>query len=163
LAALVESAARRPALDPRPFDDIAKRVEAIRAAVERQSARPDAAMLVAALRTLDEKLDRASASGAQSAAATIALQGMVARLESALRRLSGQVEAALGQRGAVDVKPIEDLARRIDAMRKAVESNGALAPQVSRLESALNDIRAKLDRPPQAPQIDAVDAALRNL
>ncbi len=231
LGARVEAAARRPAVDPRPFEDLAQRVETIRAAIERQGARPDAAILAAALRTLDEKLDRASATGAQSAAATTVLQGMVARLEAALQRpttasidarpieelsrriegvrglverqgglapkvdnlnaaigalaqkferpaatvaeiekleaallqLSAQVEAALARSAAVDAKPVEDLARRIDAVRKAVESNGALAPQVNRLEAALGEIRAKLDRPPQSPQIEAVDASLRNL
>ena len=231
LGARVEAAARRPAVDPRPFEDLAQRVETIRAAIERQGARPDAAILAAALRTLDEKLDRASATGAQSAAATTVLQGMVARLEAALQRpttasidarpieelsrriegvrglverqgglapkvdnlnaaigalaqkferpaatvaeiekleaallqLSAQVETALARSAAVDAKPVEDLARRIDAVRKAVESNGALAPQVNRLEAALGEIRAKLDRPPQSPQIEAVDASLRNL
>ena len=231
LGARVEAAARRPAVDPRPFEDLSQRVETIRATIERQGARPDAAVLAAALRTLDEKLDRASATGVQSAAATTALQGMVARLEAALQRpttasidarpieelsrriegvrglverqgglapkvdklnaavgalaqkferpaatvaeieklesallhLSAQVETSLARSGAVDAKPVEDLARRIDAVRKAVESNGALAPQVNRLESALGEIRAKLDRPPQSPQIEAVDASLRNL
>jgi len=224
LGARVEAAARRPAVDLRPLEDIARRVETMRVTLERQAAtRPDAGALTGALQALNDKLDRAFATGSQSAATMTALQGMVARLEEALqrptsvsldarpledlaRRIEGvrgaverqgglapkmdelraavgelkqrverpappaaeiarletalgqigpQVEAALARSGVVDLKPIEDLARRIEAVRKAVEAQGAPSAQVERLEDALAEILTRLDRAAHNPEIDA--------
>ncbi len=87
LGARVEAAARRPVVDPRPLEDVARRVEAIRVALERQAAtRPDAAALSTTLQALGDKLDRAFATGSQSAATLTALQAMAERLEETLQR-----------------------------------------------------------------------------
>ncbi len=232
LGARIDASARRPALDTRPLEELARRVEAIRATIERQGAsRPDSAVLATALQSLNDKFERASATGSQSAATLSTLQGMVSRLEETLRRptavsldarpledlsrriegvrglverqggltpkvdklnaavgelahkldrpapgaaeieriertmrdLAVQVETALGRSAVIDPKPVEDLAQRIEAVRNAVESNATLSPQVARLENGLADIRARLDRPTESPQIEAVDATLRKL
>jgi len=232
LGGRVEAAARRPTLDPRPLEELARRVETIRAAIERQGAkRPDSAALVTALQVINEKIDRASAAGAQSAASMATLQEMTARLEEAIQRpaavsldarpiedlarriegvrgaverqvavapklerleasvseltqrldrpaataneiagieaamlaLATKVDAAADRGAAGEFNTIDELARRIDGVRKAVENNAPLAEQVQRLESALSDIRGRLDRPTHSPQIEAVDATLRRL
>ncbi|HXT06652.1 MAG TPA: hypothetical protein VN715_06930 [Roseiarcus sp.] len=231
LGARVEAAARRPAPDTRPLEELARRVEAIRAAIERQGAvRPENAAFAAALTNLNDKLDRATLGGAQSAATITALHGLAGRLEEALQRpatatldprpieelsrriegvrglverqsslvpkveeitaavgelqqklpraaatsaeierleaglrqLSGEVQA-LGRAEPVDMRPVEALGRRIEDMRRAVESQQAFQPQVERLEVGLAEIRARLERPAQNPQIEAVDATLRKL
>jgi localization factor PodJL len=226
----IEATAQRPAAEAGLMEELARRVEAIRVAVERQEARPEGPALLAALADLNDKLDRASASGSQSAATMTALQGMIGRLEEAMqhptpapidprpieelaRRIEGvrglverqdalvpkveqiriavgelrekldrpassaaeteRLEAALRQlsadvhalarAGAPDMRPVEDLARRIEAMRKAMEGHAELAPQVERLERSLAEIAARLDRPAKSPQIEAVDATLRQI
>ena len=133
LGARVEAAARRPAHDARAMEDLTRRIEAVRAAVERQG-RPDTSEFVAALGALNDKLDHAAASGSQSAAQISALGAMVARLEEQARR-----PAAV----SLDAKPIEDLARRIEAVRAAVERQGR--PDTGEFVAALGALNDKLD------------------
>ena len=133
LGARVEAAARRPAHDARAMEDLARRIEAVRAAVERQ-ARPEAGEFVAALAALNEKLDSAAASGSQSVANLSALAAMVARLEEEVRRPTAV---------SLDAKPIEDLARRIEGVRAAVERQAR--PDAGEFVAALAALNEKLD------------------
>jgi localization factor PodJL len=155
LGARIEASARRATPDPKPLEDLARRVEAIRVSLERQGARPDGAALLAALAHLNDKLDSASAAGSQSAATMAALQGMIGRLEEGLRR---QAPAP------IDPRPIEDLARRIEGVRGLVEGAGALAPKVEQIHAAVGELSQKLDRPAaKTAEMERLEAALRQL
>ncbi len=155
LGVRVEASARRSTPDPKPLEDLARRVEAIRASLERQGARPDGAALLAALGHLNDKLDSASATGAQSAATMAALQGMIGRLEEGLRRPTP---------GPIDPRPIEELARRIEGVRGLVEGAGALAPKVDQIHAAVGELSQKLDRPAApAAELERLEAGLRQL
>jgi localization factor PodJL len=146
LTARLEEAFRRPApstnFDPRPLEDLARRIESVRTTVERQADfRPHAAKLEAALTDINSKLDRPpAAGGADSKALTSTLQELTARLEEAFRRSSSSAN--------FDPRPIEDLATRIEAVRATMERQGDFRPHAAKLEAALSDINSKLDRPP---------------
>src|SRR5271163_4303555 len=142
LAARMDEALRRtPTIDPRPLEDLARRIDGVRFSVERQAEqRPDAAKLEAVLLDISSKLDRPLAAGADSQALTSTLQELTARLEEAFRRSSSSTN--------FDPRPIEDLARRIEAVRATMERQGDFRPHAAKLEAALNDINTKLDRPP---------------
>ncbi len=156
LGGRVEAAARRPTLDPRPLEELARRVETVRTAIERQGAkRPDSAALATALQVINEKIDRASAAGAQSAATMATLQEMTARLEDAIQR-----PAAV----SLDARPIEDLARRIEGVRGAVERQVGIAPKLERLEASMGELSQKLDRPAAtANEIAGIETAMQAL
>jgi localization factor PodJL len=145
LTARLEEAFRRPAssatFDPRPLEDLARRIEGVRATVERQADfRPHAAKLEAALSDINSKLDRPSvAGGGDSKALASTLQQLTARLEELFRRSASSTN--------FDPRPIEDLARRIEAMRATVERQADFRPHALKLEAALSDINSKLDRP----------------
>ncbi|MFZ0210522.1 MAG: hypothetical protein WAL59_31205, partial [Roseiarcus sp.] len=144
LAARMDEALRRtPTIDPRPFEDLVRRIDGVRFSVERQAEqRPDAAKLEAVLLDISSKLDRPLAAGADSKALTSTLQELTARLEEALRRSSSSTN--------FDPRPIEDLARRIEAVRATMERQGDFRPHAAKLEAALSDINSKLDRPTAA-------------
>ena len=144
LAARMDEALRRtPTIDPRPLEDLARRIEGVRSSVERQAEqRPDAAKLEAVLLEISSKLDRPPAAEADSKALMSTLQEMKARLEEAFRRSSSHPN--------FDPRPIEDLARRIEAMRATMERQGDFRPHAAKLEATLSDINSKLDRPPAA-------------
>src|SRR5271156_4181087 len=142
LAARMDEALRRtPTIDPRPLEDLARRIDGVRFSVERQAEqRPDAAKLEAGLLDISSKLDPPLAAGADSKALTSTLQALTARLEEASRRSSSSTN--------FDPRPIEDLARRIEAVRATMERQGDFRPHAARLEAALSDINSKLDRAP---------------
>jgi localization factor PodJL len=141
LAAHMDEALRRtPTIDPRPLEDLARRIDGVRFSVERQAEqRPDAAKLEAVLLDISSKLDRPPVGGADSKALTSTLQELTARLEEAFRRSSSSAN--------FDPRPIEDLARRIEAMRATMERQGDFRPHAAKLEAVLSDINSKLDRP----------------
>jgi localization factor PodJL len=149
MSAKLEETLRQPrvaSVDPKPIEDLARRIEGVRATVERKADfAPHAAKLEAALGELGAKLERAPDGAADSKALATALQGIGARLEEMLR----QPRVA-----SVDPRPIEDLARRIESVRTSVERGSGFAPHAAKLEAALGDLSAKLDRPAQA-SIDA--------
>ena len=151
----LEEALRRSAtatLDPRPIEELSRRIEGVRGLVEQQSGLASKVEeITAAVGELNQKLPHAAAGAAE-----------IERLETGLRQLSAEVRG-LGRAEPVDMRPVEALGRRIEEMRKAVESQQAFQPQVERLEDALAEIRARLERPAQNPQIEAVDATLRQL
>ena len=144
LAARMDDALRRtPTIDPRPLEDLVRRIEGVRFSVERQAEqRPNAAKLEAVLLDISSKLDRPPAAGANSKALASTLQELTARLEEAFRRSSSSAN--------FDPRPIEDLARRIEAMRATMERQGDFGPHAAKLEAALSDINSKLDRPTAA-------------
>ena len=147
LTARLEEAFRRSSssanFDPRPIEDLARRIEAVRATMERQGDfRPHAAKLEAALSDINSKLDRPTAAGADSKALTSTLQELTARLEEAFRRPAPSAN--------FDPRPFEDLARRIESVRTTVERQADFRPHAAKLEAALTDINSKLDRPPAA-------------
>lgn len=158
LAGRIDEAIRRPAptLDMRPLEDLARRVEGVRASVERQSGpRPEAAALESALRDINAKLDRVSPGEAGSQAIMSTLQGLTARLEEAFRK---------PQTAVVDARPMEELARRIEGVRASVEKQGDFGVRAAKLEAALGDISQKLDRPlAPAPEAKALNLALKDL
>jgi localization factor PodJL len=149
LAARMDDALERPrTIDSRPLEDLARRIESVRATVERQADfRPHAAKLEAALSDINSKLDRPSAAGGgDSKALASALQELTARLEEVFRRSASSTN--------FDPRPIEDLARRIEAMRATLERQTDFRPHAVKLEAALSDINSKLDR----PSADGADA-----
>jgi localization factor PodJL len=137
LAAKVEEANRKPALDPRLIDELARRIDAFKGVAERSFA-PYAARLDAALADIRAKLDRPGPD-----------------VDSALRAFAVKLDEAAARPTTVslDPKPIEDLARRIESVRESLERPQNLAPQVERLESAIGAVAAKLER--AQPVIDA--------
>jgi localization factor PodJL len=145
LTARLEEAFRRPAssapFDARPLEDLARRIEGVRATVERQADfRPHAAKLEAALSDINSKLDRPPvAGGGDSKALASTLQQLTARLEEVFRQSASSTN--------FDPRPIEDLARRIEAMRATLERQADFRPHAVKLEAALSDINSKLDRP----------------
>ena len=147
LGARIEAAARRPVQDGRAVEDLSRRIEALRTAVERQP-RPEAGEYSAALNALNAKLDIAAASGTQSAQGLSALARMVERLEDEMRRPASV---------SLDSRPLEDLARRIEGVQ------GALSPKVDGLQVRIDDLSRKLDQPASAPQMEAVETALRRM
>jgi len=155
LAARIDEAIRRPSpvFDPRPIEDLAKRIEGVRASIERQAApRPEAAALEAALRDINAKLDRAPDSGSKAVMTT--LQDLTARLEEAFRRPAN---------ATLDPKPIEDLARRIEGVRASVEKQANFGAHAAKLEAALGDINQKLDRPAVPVESRALTSTLQDL
>jgi localization factor PodJL len=151
LTARLEEAIRRPAsstpFDVRPLEDLARRIEGVRATVERQADfRPHAVKLEAALSDINSKLDRPPAAGGDSKALASALQELTARLEEVFRRSASSTN--------FDPRPIEDLARRLEAVRATLERQGDFRPHAVKLEAALSDINSKLDR----PSADGADA-----
>ena len=155
LATRIDEAIRRPSpvFDPRPIEDLAKRIEGVRASIERQAApRPEAAALEAALRDINAKLDRAPDSGSKAVMTT--LQDLTARLEEAFRRPAN---------ATLDPKPIEDLARRIEGVRASVEKQANFGAHAAKLEAALGDINQKLDRPAVPVESRALTSTLQDL
>ena len=151
----LEEALRNPAtptLDPRPIEELSRRIEGVRGLVEQQSLLASKVEeMNAAVGELNQKLPQAAAGAAE-----------IERLETGLRQLSAEVRG-LGRAEPNDMQPVEALGRRIEEMRKSVESQQAFQPQVERLEGALAEIRSRLERPAQTQQIEAVDATLRQL
>jgi len=148
LAQRMDAALRRPPppapIDPRVFEDLARRIDSLHGAVERQ---PDPARLEAVLREIAQKLDRPAAIGGSLEPLTGMLRDLgqrldqrvgppldIAPLEQALR--------ALGERPIeIDTAPIEAMMRDLGA--KLVP---AAAPDMRPFEVMLREISQKLDR-----------------
>jgi localization factor PodJL len=148
LAQRMDAALRRPPqpspIDPRVFEDLTRRIDSLRSAVERQ---PDPAKLEAVLRDIAQRLDRpAAVSGSLEP-----LTGMVRDLGARLDQRVGpplditpleQALRALGDRPIeIDTAPIEAMMRDLGA--KLVP---AAAPDMRPFEVMLREISQKLDR-----------------
>ncbi len=155
LAERMDDALRRPtpSFDMKPFQDLAQRVEGVRASIERQGeTRPDVSSLEAAVRDLGAKLDRPMPNGFDSTALNSTLQSLTARLEEAFRAPE------------VDAKSWDDLSRQVEDLRGAMERRPDFAPHAAKLEATLDEIRIRLDRPaPPAAGSNELNATLQSL
>jgi localization factor PodJL len=169
LAERMDQAAQRPqpqpAIDPRSIDDLARRIDAVRASIERQSgAQPDAAKLEAALSDISRKLDRPVVPPAIPDALAQAIQDLGQRidarvgppldirpLEEALRALEARLEA--GQPPPLDARFVEQAA---DLIAERVGRNDGQRVDADALASQISDIHDRLD----ALREDSPSAAL---
>ena len=170
----VAAAAPPPTLDTRPIEDLSRRFETLRGAVERQAATtPANAKLEAALAEIGQKLERMAAAptldtrpiedlsrGFETLRGAVERQAAAtpanAKLEAALAEIGQKLErvAAATAAPTLDTRPIEDLSRRFETLRGAVERQAAATPANANLESALAELSRKLDRPVPAPEFD---------
>ncbi|MGD0641484.1 MAG: hypothetical protein ABSC22_12110 [Roseiarcus sp.] len=152
LAQRMDQALQRPqagsSVDPRAIEDLAQRIDAIRASVDRQSgSQPDAAKLEAALRDISQKLDRPSAAGVNTDVLTTMLQDLGARIDQRATptidiKPIEQALRSLGDRTVeFDTTPIENMMRDLGAKLTA-----PTAVDMSPLEGLLREINQKLDR-----------------
>ena len=167
----VAAATAAPTLDTRPIEDLSRRFETLRGAVERQAAAtPGNAKLEAALAEIAEKLERVAAAPTLDTRPIEdlsrrfeTLRGAVerqaaatpgnAKLEAALAEIAEKLERVAAA-PTLDTRPIEDLSRRFETLRGAVERQAAATPANANLESALAELSRKLDRPVPAPEFD---------
>jgi localization factor PodJL len=158
--ARLEEAFRRPVpsvFDPRPIEELARRIENVRVTVERQADfRPNVAKLEAALNDINSKLDRPPAAGTDTKVLTSTLQDMTARLDEAFRRPATALK--------FDPEPLEDLARQIDGLRVTIVRTTDFLPDAEKLDAALANISAKLDGQAFSPDdVHALTGALQDL
>ena len=159
-AALQREPAPAPSIDRQPLEDLALRLDSVKASLEQQAQfAPRAARLEAALTGLTAKIDNPANDAGEQVA-----------LHSALRALTDKLEGAIqtnGRSAAIDASVIADLAQRIDGARATVERQGDVRPDIARLESALREISQKLDRspapPPTPPDNRGIIDAVQNL
>jgi localization factor PodJL len=147
LAQRMDAALQRPPqpapVDPRVFEDLTRRIDSLRGAVERQ---PDPAKLEAVLRDIAQKLDRPAVGGSLEP-----LTGMVRDLGARLDQRAGapfdiapleRALRALGDRPIeIDTAPIEAMMRDLGA--KLIPAS---APDMQPFEVLLREISQKLDR-----------------
>lgn len=149
LAQRMDQALQRPApsVEPRAIEDLARRIDGVRATIERQSgAQPDIAKLEAALQELSRKLDRPAGTPDPDAFAAM-FRDLGARIEQRAHPTLDitpleQALRALGERPIeIDTAPIENLMRDLGAKFSA-------PPPVDMrpLEALLREIDHKLDR-----------------
>jgi localization factor PodJL len=165
LAQRMDAALRRPPqpapIDPQIFEDLARRIDSLHGAVERQ---PDPARLEAVLRDIAQKLDRPAAVGGSLEPLT----GMVRDLGARLDQRVGppldiapleQALRALGDRPIeIDTAPIEAMVRDLGA--KLVP---AAAPDMRPFEVLLREISQKLDRGAASAPAGELAAMIREL
>jgi localization factor PodJL len=174
LTARLDEAFLRPAvaakIDLEPIEDLARRIESVRATVERATDfLPDAARLDAALAGMSAKLDRQAFSPADVQALTAVLQELATRIDEGSNRPidttpierilqdfgdrpvsldTTPIEAMLRDLGekfaavAIDTTPIERMLSRVDAKLDAV---GRIPMDVRPLEQSLRDLHEKMD------------------
>ena len=151
LAQRMDQALGRPnasqSVEPRAFEELARRIDGVRASIERQSgSQPDAGKLEAALRELSEKLDRPTLAASPDGLAAM-IQDLGARIE---KRSNPTLDIApleqalrsLGERPIeIDTAPIENLMRDLGAKLAT-----PAAVDVRPFEALLLEINQKLDR-----------------
>ena len=177
-----------PSVDSRVLEDLARRIDGVRASIERQTdSRPDAAKLEAALRDISQKLDRAPAPAPNLDALAAMFEDLRARideranptldikpLEQALRTLGDRpieidttpienlmrdLGARLAAPAAVDMRPLEDMLREID---RKLDRGATVAAAPGEIETMIRDLGARIDQR-VAPPVDtrALEEALR--
>ncbi len=153
-------------VDSRAIEDLARRIDDVRASIERQSgSQPDTAKLEAALRDINQKLDRPPAPAANPDALAAMFQDLGARIDQRANptldiKPLEQALRTLGDRPIeIDTTPIENLMRDIGAKLAAP------TPLDTRpFETLLREINQKLDRgatPTTAP--GEIEAMIRDL
>ncbi len=150
---------RRPASNSRAIEDLARRIDGVRASIERQNgSQPDAAKLEAALRDISHKLDRPAAPGADPEALAAMFQDLAARID---QRASPTIDIkpieqalrSLGDRPVeIDTTPIENMMRDLGARLAA-----PTAPDLRPLEES-----AARNQPEAGSRRDFRDTARRN-
>ena len=144
--ARLEEAFRRPVpsvFDPRPIEELARRIENVRVTVERQADfRPHAAKLEAALSDINSKLDRPPAASTDTKVLTCTLQDMTARLDEAFRRPATALK--------FDPEPLDDLVRRSSDAGKS-----AVAQSIAKSQLSLTDF-AQLISPAGAENLETL-------
>ena len=163
LAKRMDQALQRPALsaaiDPRVFDDLARRIDGVRASVERQ---PDPARLEAALRDISLKLDHSAPGGLDALATT--MRDLAARLDQrAPPSLDvGPLEQALR---ALGERPIEIDTAPLEAMMRDIGDKMAapVGPDMRPFESLLHEISRKLDDDGRGAPDGELAATIREL
>jgi localization factor PodJL len=135
-------------VDSRAIEDLARRIDDVRASVERQSgSQPDTAKLEAALRDINQKLDRPPAPAANPDALAAMFQDLGARIDQRANptldiKPLEQALRTLGDRPIeIDTTPIENLMRDLGA-KLAAPTTLDTGP----FETLLREINQKLDR-----------------
>jgi localization factor PodJL len=158
LAQRMDAALKRPPqpapIDSSAFEDLTRRIDSLRGAVERQ---PDPARLEAVLRDLAQKLDRPTAIGGSLEPLTVMVRDLGQRLDQRVgppldMAPLEQALRALGERPIeIDTAPIEAMMRDLGA--KLVP---AAAPDMRPFEDMLHEISRKLDRGAPAADLAAM-------
>jgi localization factor PodJL len=142
---LLASAALRTA----PLERMERQIGELADRVERLGASPaphaESAQMAALLAQARNEIERSTPPEA--------LQSIERRLEQIAARLDQEI-ARPAAAPAIDPRPFDELARRIDDVRKSVESRAPLLVDTSPVERILRDFGAKLD----APRHSDVDA-----
>ena len=147
---LVDRPPAGDAFNPAPFQDLAQRIDAVRAALEKRGGfAGEARGLENKLAELSDKLDDSLRAASASQAVNANLQRVVARLEGIARQP--------GLAGSADLGAVRDLASRIDGLRSTMDRQANLGPQLKSLASDVQEIRGRLETPqigaPEAKQI----------
>ncbi|HYA72810.1 MAG TPA: hypothetical protein VEF36_06600, partial [Roseiarcus sp.] len=170
LAQRMDQALQRPqqaqGVDSRAIEDLARRIDGVRASIERQSgSQPDAAKLEAALRDINQKLDRPPALAANTDALAAMFQDLGARIDQRANptldiKPLEQALRTLGDRPIeIDTTPIENLMRDLGAKLAA-----PTALDTRPLETLLYEINQKLDRGAAAAAAPGeIEAMIRDL
>ena len=169
-----------PALDARPFEEIARRVEGLKSVVERQASIPAAAArLEVTLAEIGKKLERISTSPSidsrpidelaqrfETLKTAVERQGAPpagnAKLETALAEISQKLERAVTA-PKFDARPIEDLSHRFESLKAAVERQSSQTSAYPNFEAAFAELSRKLDRPSAAPAFDGLAQQVESL
>ena len=162
-----------PALDSRPFDDLAQRIEAMRQAIEERPAPEINASVFDDLGRRVDEMRRALDERREPEIGAGALADLGARIDGLRQSLEGREPAKLeasvlddlGRRiddmrhsledratPQIDERMIDDLARRIDDMRRSLEDRAQAPLDMSPLEKLMRDVDAKLDAAGQGGQ-----------
>ncbi len=155
-----------PSVDSRAIEDLARRIDGVRASVERQTgSQPDAAKLEAALRDISQKLDRPPVAAASPDALAAMFQDLGARIDQRVNptldiKPLEQALRTLGDRPIeIDTTPIENLMRDLGAKFAAPN-----AVDMRPFENLLREINQKLDRgPTSASAPGQIEAMIRDL
>ena len=137
-----------PSVDSRAIEDLARRIDDVRASIERQTgSQPDTAKLEAVLRDISQKLDRPPAPAANPDALAAMFQDLGARIDQRVNptldiKPLEQALRTLGDRPIeIDTTPIENLMRDLGAKLAA-----PTAVDMRPFEGLLREINQKLDR-----------------
>ena len=173
LAARIDEALKRqaPTPDAGPIQELARRVEGLKIAIERQAAQaPATQKLEAAIADIGRKLERPQGLAAFDPRAVdgltqridslkgaferqIALASTGPKVDYALAEIDRKLES-LATAPALDVRQIAQVAQRVDTLKEALERQAALAPPAQKVEAAIADIGRRLETLAAAPALD---------
>ena len=171
LSQRIDEALKRPAqaLDNRPIDELTRRLDGLKATLERQAeTQPTNDRLEATLAEITRKLDRPHAIDSFDPRSIEALVYHVDTLRDAVERQTSLAPTGQKLEGVLvdiarkletlapgaDSRQTAELARRIEALKEIIDRQAAAAPTARQIEAAVAEIGRKLDRPIPAPRID---------